>query len=311
MKVFIASSTSEKGRAEAFARHLQRELSVPTPSWSPTVEVWTRAFQSGNTTIAQLENLLKSSDFGVFLFAPDDTLTMTRAGNTKTVKVTRDNVVLECGMFIGLRGRGRAIILIDSSRTIPEIPTDLNGVVQERHQGEQNLESAAAKVAKNFSALGPVVAIDHDNFWDGLYESWKYSSRIRHLSLSEPTHTRTDTKFMENLQRFLTDCEGTKSYEWLLRRTKDRAERATALVGLGVKYGLQHDNLAIKTLNISARPLNLLLMNGRTDNGFKAVAVLRAENGGRFQLLFDPEIYQAYGDMYQALDGLSTPWQGK
>jgi hypothetical protein len=85
--------------------------------------VWTEgAFGLSQSTIGNLTKNLRDSDFGAFIFAPDDKATM--AGDL--LNVPRDNVVFEAGLFSGYLCPERCFVAIPQSVPI-HILTDLLG----------------------------------------------------------------------------------------------------------------------------------------------------------------------------------------
>jgi tetratricopeptide (TPR) repeat protein len=69
--------------------------------------------------LRQLEN----SDFGIFVFSPDDEVTL----RGQKTPVVRDNVLFELGMFIGKLGYGRSFIVKPRDKEL-RIPSDILGM---------------------------------------------------------------------------------------------------------------------------------------------------------------------------------------
>jgi hypothetical protein len=122
LKGFVASSTEAKG----IARALQLELTDVA-----NVVVWDQAFMLGETTIDGILRNLGTAEFGVFVFAADDTV---KIRNTESAAV-RDNVILELGMFVGRLGRERSFIVRPGGVDL-RLPTDLLGVVSAEYDPE-------------------------------------------------------------------------------------------------------------------------------------------------------------------------------
>lgn len=97
-------------------------------------------------SVSALESLLKildNSDFGMFIFSPDDLVTIRGDENASV----RDNVVFELGLFFGRLGKGRCFILTPDDATDLRIPTDLLGILPgtyEATRSDGNLISATA-----------------------------------------------------------------------------------------------------------------------------------------------------------------------
>ena len=66
---------------------------------------------------------LQNSDFGIFVFAPDDLATI----RGESLNVTRDNVVFEAGLFAGRLSPARCFIATPMTERV-HIPTDLAGI---------------------------------------------------------------------------------------------------------------------------------------------------------------------------------------
>jgi len=114
-KVFIASSKE----AEPIAKAIQLNLDDVA-----LVTVWSQAFLLGENVIDGIVRNLASSDFGIFVFAPDDTVKI--HGNDYAA--VRDNVILELGAFIGRLGKMRSFIICPEGVPL-RLPSDLYGVI--------------------------------------------------------------------------------------------------------------------------------------------------------------------------------------
>jgi Predicted nucleotide-binding protein containing TIR-like domain len=114
--LFIGSS-SEK-LLYAFA--LQDQLKS-----SADVTLWSQGFFSLNTSyLESLINGLNDSDFGVFVFAPDDILTL----RNETLASIRDNVLFEFGLSMGKLGRERVFFILPENQGNLRLPSDLLGI---------------------------------------------------------------------------------------------------------------------------------------------------------------------------------------
>lgn len=121
-RVFVASSSE----ALQLAKAIQQNLS------EMDVTVWDQdAFRVGSTIIDELSRNLQQSDFGIFVFSPDD-ISVIRGRKKPAV---RDNVVLELGMFIGRLGRERSFIVRPKGQDM-RLPTDLLGIVPAKYDRE-------------------------------------------------------------------------------------------------------------------------------------------------------------------------------
>ena len=179
-KVFVASSVEGLDIAYPLQVNLQHDADITV--WSQGV------FSLSVTPLDSITEALSSSDFGIFVFSPDDETKM-RGNVSDTV---RDNVLFELGLFIGKLGKRRCFIVMPDNVSL-HIPSDLVGVTPAKYSGERDKSEIAA-------ALGPacheirqamklqgafkgsadiskkISANDHDNFDENdklvLLESW-------------------------------------------------------------------------------------------------------------------------------------------
>jgi hypothetical protein len=115
--IFIGSSSEARDFAEALQINLDG-VAEPIP--------WTQVdFELSRSTLDTLESELDRADFAAFVFAPDDE-TRIRGEHLRT---TRDNVLIELGLFIGRLGRSRTfIVLATGTEEKLRMPTDLLGL---------------------------------------------------------------------------------------------------------------------------------------------------------------------------------------
>lgn len=98
-------------------------------------------FDLSGTNLTNLIKALERSDFGIFVFTPDDRIRMRK----KTQSTVRDNVVLELGLFAGRLGPSRVFIVIPNRAKDLRIPTDLIGVTPgtyDANRRDGNLQAA-------------------------------------------------------------------------------------------------------------------------------------------------------------------------
>lgn len=122
MKIFIGSSTQSLDYAYSVKVHLTAKYGNQLD-----VLIWRTAFNAGDITIRRILALTEETDLGLFIFAPDDLLLLNKE---EEYSCTRDNVILEAGVFIGRIGLERTIILspILEQGKRHRMPTDLAGV---------------------------------------------------------------------------------------------------------------------------------------------------------------------------------------
>jgi CRP/FNR family cyclic AMP-dependent transcriptional regulator len=115
-KMFVGSSAE----ALSVARCIQDGLKYDRIS----VKVWTDGvFRASSTTVGDLQNEIRTTDFGVLVFTPDDKI----ESRSDTKPGPRDNVVFELGLFMGALGRERAFIVKPRGMDL-KIPSDLLGM---------------------------------------------------------------------------------------------------------------------------------------------------------------------------------------
>ncbi|WP_273023298.1 TIR domain-containing protein [Rheinheimera sp.] len=114
-RVFIGSSVEGLNVAYAVQQNLTHD-SEPT--------VWDQGiFDLSKTTIESLVKAVNESDFGIFIFSPDD-VTKMRGNERNSI---RDNVIFEFGLFTGKLGRERVFFIKPDGSDV-HLPTDLVGI---------------------------------------------------------------------------------------------------------------------------------------------------------------------------------------
>ncbi|HCU85487.1 nucleotide-binding protein [Methylophilus sp. UBA6697] len=142
-KIFIGSSREGLDIANAIHANLTRDAECTV--WSNGV------FQISGSTIYSLINALRNSDFGVFVFSPDD-LTIMRGQQNPVV---RDNVIFELGLFIGRLGVERCFFITPDHVADLRLPTDLMGILPgqyEANRHDQNWLAATNPVCMQIRA---------------------------------------------------------------------------------------------------------------------------------------------------------------
>jgi len=148
--LFIASSAESVEVAFALQENLESVAEVTV--WSQGV------FDLSRYALESLLDVLDTADFGVFVFAPDDLITI--RGQDK--QAVRDNVLFELGMFIGRLGRERNFVIIPKGNEDGfRLPTDLLGLTPALYEaGRQDgnlraaLGPASSKIMKAIGKAG-------------------------------------------------------------------------------------------------------------------------------------------------------------
>lgn len=136
-KLFVGSSAESLDVAYAIQDNLQFDAEITV--WSQGV------FELSKTALESLTRTLATSDFGVFVFAPNDVIRLRK----KNYAAVRDNVILELGLFIGKLGVERTFIVTPNNKPDLRIPTDLMGIAPGSYDAERDDGNLQA-------SLGPV-----------------------------------------------------------------------------------------------------------------------------------------------------------
>ena len=132
-RVFVGSSIESISVAYAVQRNLDHDAEVT---------VWPQGiFDLSAGTLESLIKILNKSDFGIFVFAPNDALRLRQ----KNYAAVRDNVVFELGLFIGKLGQRRTFFVVPDGTNNIRIPTDLTGIAPGRYNAkrkDKNLQAA-------------------------------------------------------------------------------------------------------------------------------------------------------------------------
>lgn len=125
-KIFIGSSREGVNIADAIHANLTYDAECTV--WKDGV------FQLSQNTLTELVRVLRDSDFGVFVFSPDD-VSLMRGDVASTV---RDNVIFELGLFIGRLGPERCYFVVPDDAAGLRLPSDLAGVTPGRYEGSRS-----------------------------------------------------------------------------------------------------------------------------------------------------------------------------
>lgn len=156
-RLFLGSSGQQHALLEALTRGLEDVAKV---------EPWTTSFNPGTTTIERLLELTREVDFAAFVFAKDDwTAVGAAASPTGAQASPRDNVVFEAGLFGGVLGMRRTIILHANGA---KLPTDLLGLTCVRYGDDPaEIEVVNQKLRKAVEDEGRLARVE------GLW--WQFS----------------------------------------------------------------------------------------------------------------------------------------
>lgn len=114
--LFIASST--EGLPVAYDIQEALENDCDTTVWKQGV------FEPSRNVLDGLLERLKTTQFGLFVFTPDDAIELRGAPH----RAVRDNVVFEMGLFIGALGLPRCMHIVPRGVVDLHLPSDLLGL---------------------------------------------------------------------------------------------------------------------------------------------------------------------------------------
>lgn len=132
-KVFVASSVEGLSAAYCIQTNLQYDCDCT---------VWPQGvFQLSTSPLDSLTEQLGRSDFSIFVFTPDDDLSM-RGDTEKTV---RDNVLFELGLFCGRLGKQRCFVVTPDATSM-HIPSDLTGLTPATYSSQRDADEMHASL---------------------------------------------------------------------------------------------------------------------------------------------------------------------
>lgn len=150
-QVFVGSSAESRRLAYVIQQNLDDDAEVTV--WDQNV------FRLTKSTLDDLFERLRVSDFAIFVFAPNDVLKL----RNEQLKTVRDNVLFELGLFMGHLGRDRTYIVAPKGEKTLRIPTDLLGITIGRFHSERqdcNMRAAVGpfceQVREEIVKLGPL-----------------------------------------------------------------------------------------------------------------------------------------------------------
>lgn len=116
-EVFIGSSSEAMSVATIVQEVIDKAID------EVNVKIWNQdTFSLNQSTLESILRNADAFDFGIFIFSPDDLVTM----RDKKSTTSRDNVVFEQGLFLGRLGPRRSFVLIDTQ--VEHILSDYKGI---------------------------------------------------------------------------------------------------------------------------------------------------------------------------------------
>jgi hypothetical protein len=125
--------------------------------------LWHEAFTPGQILLHNLVALVSTYDFGVFVFAPDDTVIK----REDVRAAVRDNVIFEVGIFMGGLGLDRTFVVEvqETGQSNAQVPTDLEGLIRARVSSsitDDELAKRLEPIIATITAQGPLRRTLHD-----------------------------------------------------------------------------------------------------------------------------------------------------
>lgn len=226
VKVFIGSPSEANKLAVALQSLLEREA---------TVRTWTQGiFTPNHGTLESVLEAVDGYDFACFLAPPVDTV----SSRGKQNPATRDNIILEYGLFLGRLGRNRVFLI--HPRGVPlTLPTDLDGIthldykpVDKENPAKSVLAPVAQEIQDRIEEHGPKSTASSRRYNPvlergsvdrvaGLSDAALYFSRKRHGYKEDIRHYILHNEVIPSLYYYATE-EGA---EFWLSMSSDPAYR--------------------------------------------------------------------------------------
>lgn len=231
-KLFIGSSVEGLSIAYAVQSNLEHEAEVTV--WSQGI------FDLSQSSLESLVAVLGKSDFGIFVFTPDDIAII--RGESK--KVARDNVLFELGLFIGKLGKKRCFILTPRGEEL-SLPTDLLGLTPaeyEPNRTDSNFEAATGpacqSMRRNFNSLG---LVNKDFSEPQKYQSETFSNESTQTRTNFSERERGEDEYDQknsDLDSLIKDKSYQKIIDYIDNEICNYKENEDELIELELKKGL-------------------------------------------------------------------------
>jgi len=131
--IFIGSSSEGYEIAKTVTELL-------SPQTQPTL--WKdNVFLPGSYILETLEELATNNYFAIFVASPDDKLT----SRGRKYAAMRDNILFECGLFMGAHGRKHALLICPDTPKI-KLASDLGGIITATYDADKITKNRKAAV---------------------------------------------------------------------------------------------------------------------------------------------------------------------
>jgi hypothetical protein len=141
-KLFIASSQQSVEVARLIRDRLESDRLADVRIWDEGV------FGVGQAILERLLFEVSDYDYAALIWGADD-ITESKGQSHAS---PRDNVVFECGLFVGALGRDCVFIVRDRSFDV-KIPTDLAGIILADYDGDRVLADGVSAVGRACDAI--------------------------------------------------------------------------------------------------------------------------------------------------------------
>jgi hypothetical protein len=161
-------------------------------------KVWNEGiFNLSEPTMMSLVKALDNFDFAVFLFTPDNTVTI----REKEFKTARDNIIYELGLFIGRLGLERTFFVIPDDCEDLRIPSDLHGITAATYSSALLKDDLKSTLTKAATEIGKAILVR----WEKDIQIKEMADQTKGIISSESEKKyseETFTRFMSIEERF-------------------------------------------------------------------------------------------------------------
>ena len=205
-RIFLGSSAESLHIANIIQENLERDFECT---------VWTQdIFRPSEYTLAALEEALDVFEYGIFVFSPDDKLTI----RNEEFNSIRDNILFEFGLFVGRLGRENTFFVTPRDNINFHLPSDLIGVTPlsyDANRTDRNLNAALGpacnKIKKEIERKEKYTVQIVRNQYDILNNKYPLRRSIRYLDTACVFDSRTSFDNCIGVQRIFSQAKDIKA----------------------------------------------------------------------------------------------------